>query len=110
MNVESKYFSRIFSFLVNSAISALESRYGPLVEGQKEGPFISSDISPGVRCLRDRLMILIFSASAYGVPRFLTTSVLLGEGWGLEDFDYEWGVGILLVGKVVGYLLGVLFL
>lgn len=59
--LESKYFSRTLSFLVNSAISALASRNVPFVVGQNVGPFSKRDTSPLFRCRRDRLMTLTFS-------------------------------------------------
>ena len=61
MAVQSKYFSRTLSFLVNSVSSALASRYVLAVEGQKDEPFNSSDVSPGIMCRLDRLMILTCS-------------------------------------------------
>ena len=82
VKLELKYFSRIFIFLVNSAVSALASRKVPLVDGQKEGPFVSRELSPFAKCRLDMLMTLILSSLVMGVLRFLTVLVWLGKGQG----------------------------
>ena len=44
LKLQSKYFSRILSFLVNAEISAFASWNVPLVDGQKVVPFKSREI------------------------------------------------------------------